>query len=238
MDIEQIIILSFYVLTLIFSIILHEISHGIMAMWLGDHTARLAGRLTLDPTKHIDPIGSIILPIIMVYTTGFAFGWAKPVPYNPYALRGGKWGEVLVAFAGPFTNFFIALVAAVIGLFMPLAEESKFTIMRELMSRDWEGLSEILAGSPASIIFCIVGMLIFWNVILGVFNLIPIPPLDGSKLLFAFVDVSLQTRVFLERWGILIILFVLGIPFFSIIFSKVLGIFWNLFFRIAIISIF
>ncbi len=230
---EQIILIIFYLVTLFFSIILHEIAHGVMAMWLGDHTARLAGRLTLDPIKHIDPFGSIILPILMFYMSGgaFAFGWAKPVPYNPYELRGGKWGEVLVAFAGPFTNFSIALIASILGMLTPLSIAIKWDIISQLSN--WSELSILVAGAPMSILFSICVMLIFWNVILAVFNLIPVPPLDGSKLLFYFVDIDSKTRITLERWGIFFIVFILSIPIFSNFFSRVLGFFWTLFFTMA-----
>ena len=100
----------FYIIVLILSIILHEVSHGFAAEWLGDPTARLNGRLTLNPLPHIDPLGSIIIPGLLVFTHApFLFGWAKPVPYNPYNLRNQKWGEAIVAAAGPGVNILLAL---------------------------------------------------------------------------------------------------------------------------------
>ncbi len=231
MDIEQIILIAFYLVTLFFSIILHEIAHGVMAMWLGDHTARLAGRLSLDPIRHIDPIGTIILPLAMFFTTGFVFGWAKPVPYNPYALRGGKWGEVLVAFAGPFTNFSIALIASILGMLIPISFDAKWMIIGNI--ENWSELSVLVAGSPASVLFTVCIMFIYWNVLLGVFNLIPIPPLDGSKLLFYFIDIDLKTRMLLETWGFFIVIIVLRISIFATIFSSILWFFWLFFFNIT-----
>jgi len=145
-----------YFVILIFSIILHEVAHGYAADKLGDPTARYAGRLTLNPIPHIDFLGSIILPIISVLSPGgFLFGWAKPVPYNPYNLvRAPRWGETIVAAAGPGTNFALVLVFAV--------------LMR-------------LSGDPAFGAICFIGILV--NLWLGLLNLIPIPPLDGSKVL-------------------------------------------------------
>jgi len=95
----------FIIAILILSVVIHEVSHGYVAQMLGDPTARLAGRLTLNPIKHIDPLGSVVIPALLVITgANFLFGWAKPVPYNPYNLRYGRWGEALVAGAGPVTN--------------------------------------------------------------------------------------------------------------------------------------
>src|SRR5687768_676502 len=100
----------FGIAVLILSIIVHEVAHGVAADRLGDPTARYAGRLTLNPISHIDPVGSIVLPLITYFSGGFIFGWAKPVPYNPYNLRNGTWGEALVALAGPTSNIALALV--------------------------------------------------------------------------------------------------------------------------------
>jgi Zn-dependent protease len=151
----------FIILILIFSVVLHEVSHGYVANYLGDPTARLAGRLTLNPIKHLDMMGSIIIPVILIFTNaGFVFGWAKPVPYNPYNLRkGGKWAEAIVAGAGPASNFVIAII---FGLLMRFG---------------------IVFGFATAPFIQIAGMIVFVNIMLGVFNLIPVPPLDGSKVL-------------------------------------------------------
>ncbi len=146
----------FVIFIIMFSAVIHEVMHGVAADRLGDPTARYAGRLTLNPIPHLDAIGSVILPLLLALSNSpFLFGWAKPVPYNPYNLfRAPRWGEAIVAFAGPASNFAIALV---VGLIIRL------------------GLFE--AMNPVLFIIVIV------NVMLGIFNLIPIPPLDGSKIL-------------------------------------------------------
>ncbi|MBL7045053.1 MAG: site-2 protease family protein [Parcubacteria group bacterium] len=151
----------FIIVILIFSVVIHEVSHGYAANHLGDPTARLAGRLTLNPIKHLDMMGSIIIPAILILTSaGFIFGWAKPVPYNPYNLRrGGKWAEAIVAGAGPASNFIVAIV---FGLLMRFG----------------------IAFGFATVPFIqIAGIIVFVNIMLGVFNLIPVYPLDGSKVL-------------------------------------------------------
>jgi Zn-dependent protease len=148
----------FFLIALIFSIIIHEVSHGFAAEMLGDPTARLQGRLTLNPIPHIDPIGSILVPAILVFANaGFLFGWAKPVPYNPYNLRNQKWGEAIVAAAGPGVNFLLALVFGLIVRFG--------------------------AGTLSDTFVALAGIVVLVNVMLAFFNLLPIPPLDGSKIL-------------------------------------------------------
>jgi len=153
-----------YFLILIFSIILHEVAHGYAAEKLGDPTARLAGRLTLNPIPHIDILGSIIVPLISVLSPGgFLFGWAKPVPYNPYNLtRSPRWGEFIVAAAGPGINFVLAIIFALLAR-MPL--------------------------DPTFQALCFIGVLV--NLWLGILNLIPVPPLDGSKILSGILPRSL-----------------------------------------------
>ncbi len=148
----------FFFLALIFSIIIHEVSHGFAAEMLGDPTARLQGRLTLNPIPHIDLVGTILVPSLLVLlNAGFLFGWAKPVPYNPYNLKDQKWGEAKVAFAGPGVNI---LLAVVFGLIMRYG-----------------------FGTLPENFVVLAGLIVFINVLLAFFNLLPIPPLDGSKLL-------------------------------------------------------
>jgi len=156
----------FQILILLFSVIIHEISHGFMALAWGDKTAQYEGRLTLNPIKHIDLFGSIILPLLLfVLGTNFMIGWAKPVPYNPYNLRNRKIAEPLVALAGPFSNFAIAFI---FGLLIKNASVL--------------GLSISLAN-----IFTVIVRI---NISLCIFNLIPIPPLDGSKILFSILPIK------------------------------------------------
>lgn len=162
----------FIIVILILSVVVHEVAHGYAANMLGDPTARMAGRLTLNPLKHIDLMGSIIIPGLLVLSNSpFLFGYAKPVPYNPYNLRrypwAQKWGEALVAVAGPGVNILIALV---FGLII------RFGVAFNILT-------------PA---FIEIGMVVvFINILLAILNMIPIPPLDGSKVLGSLLPLSL-----------------------------------------------
>ncbi len=234
MDANSIVIIAFYLVILLYSVILHEVAHGVAALWLGDRTAKLAGRLTLNPRSHIDPLGSIIVPIGMLLLSGFrfAFGWARPVPYNPYNLRNGVTGEVMVALAGPGTNFALAALAALVGKFLPLSAEIKMGIIGAVMGAKWQILTELIAGSFGAIIFAFCIIAVFWNVLLGVFNLLPVPPLDGSKLLYALVPLSDKTKMFLEQFGFFI---VLGIVLaFPQLLNIPLSLAWEFFLRIIL----
>ncbi|MFZ2984517.1 MAG: site-2 protease family protein, partial [Candidatus Moraniibacteriota bacterium] len=126
---SEIVLIGFYLLTLVYSVMIHEVAHGMMALYLGDMTAKYADRLNLNPLKHIDPFGSVILPVLLFISTGFAFGWAKPVPYNPYNLRNQKWGPTLVALAGPGMNLLLALSAALVAKTLPLIQPVKIDIL-------------------------------------------------------------------------------------------------------------
>lgn len=155
---------------LILSIVLHEVAHGYAANWLGDPTARLAGRLSPNPLLHIDPMGSVIIPALLFLSgSQFLFGYAKPVPYNPYNLRNQKWGEALVAVAGPLTNLFLAFIFAIIIRFASVLNLS-------------------------SAFMDMAGYVVFINILLAVFNIIPFPPLDGSKVIIPFLPYQLAYR--------------------------------------------
>lgn len=201
-----------YIVILIFSVIVHEVSHGAVANMLGDPTARLMGRLTLNPLPHIDPIGSVVVPLLLMLPVlfggpAFIFGWAKPVPYNPHNLRYRRWGGAIVAAAGPLSNITLALVFGLALRFMPAIT------------------SPALSGMVA--VFAII---VFLNLLLAIFNLVPIPPLDGSKFLFAlFPNIPYQTRAFLEKNGFIILLlfiffgFRLIFPLIGLTFSLITG---------------
>ncbi|MDD3191094.1 MAG: site-2 protease family protein [Candidatus Pacebacteria bacterium] len=190
----------FALIVLIFSIVIHEFAHGWMADQLGDPTARYMGRLTLNPIAHIDPIGSIVLPLILLLTNaGFIIGWAKPVPYNPYNLKDQKKGPAMVALAGPAANL---MIAAIFGV-----------LLRVLVTYD-----PIAYADVAGLFFLIV----FYNVLLAVFNLVPLPPLDGSKILDFVLPYSMRgVMTFLERNYMLFLLIFIFFGFELIVFPIV-----------------
>lgn len=173
----------FYVLILIMSVVIHEVSHGYVANILGDPTARLAGRLTLNPLPHIDPLGSVVIPVALVLMhSQFLFGWAKPVPYNPYNLRNQRWGTALVGGAGVLANLLIAFIFGMVIRFGATL-----------------GLSDAFLSISVIIVFV--------NTILAVFNLLPVPPLDGAKVLFSVLPVQFRhfEEVMERYWFVLII---------------------------------
>jgi Zn-dependent protease len=164
------------IVCLVVAIVLHELSHGLMAYIFGDRTAQYAGRLSLNPISHIDPIGSIILPFILFFTGApFLIGWAKPVPVNFINLRPQKLGVFLVAFAGPLMNIFLALIASIL----------------------WKmGVFNLEVANAAIQI----------NVILAAFNLLPILPLDGGRMITCFLPQNHKFFYFFERFGLVIVI--------------------------------
>ncbi len=195
----------FSIIVLIMSVVAHELSHGYAADALGDPTARLAGRLTLNPLKHLDPIGSFLVPTISYFLGGFIFGWAKPVPYNPYNLERRRLGEIVVAGAGAFTNFMLAVFFGLIIRFAP----------------------EGILPEP---FLELAGLVVLVNIILAIFNLIPIPPLDGSKILFALLPFRFHAlQESLERFAlplVIIVAFFLWqffLPLVALVFSALTG---------------
>ncbi len=173
----------FAIAVLIMSVVLHEVSHGYVAYILGDPTAKYAGRLTLNPLKHLDLFGSIIIPIFTYLAGGFILGWAKPVPFNPYNLKNKKWGPAIVGIAGPLTNFLVLLV---FGLTLRFSGYISFL--------------------PVSF-FQIAETIALINATLMILNLIPIPPLDGSRVLSALLPYRWQNiQYVLERYSFFFVL--------------------------------
>jgi Zn-dependent protease len=183
----------FFIAILIMSVVIHEVAHGFVADLCGDKTARHAGRLTLNPLKHLDPIGSILLPVFLYFTTGFVMGWAKPVPYNPENLRNQKWGTIAVASAGILANAFIAIFfGAILRFSSGIAVPDGFAF--------------------------IVSSIVLINLALAIFNLVPVPPLDGSKILFSILPKSFYLAIALyERYSIFFLII------FLLFFSNYLG---------------
>lgn len=185
---NQGVIIFFQIVVLIFSAVIHEYMHGWMANRLGDPTAKLAGRLSFNPIVHLEWFGSFLLPGLMLISgMPFAFGWAKPVPYNPYNLKDKRWGDAKVAAAGPLANL---VVAAFFGLILSITPM----------------FSPVFSG--------LLALVIYINLILMIFNLIPIPPLDGSKILSAFLPADLKWKYLgLERFGFIFVILVVWLAF-------------------------
>lgn len=195
MDLERIIYtIAVWAIPVIFAITVHEVAHGWVANKLGDGTAKMLGRLTLNPIKHIDPIGTIVVPIVLVLISGFAFGWAKPVPVNPNNLKNPRKDMVLVAIAGPLANVFMVILWAL------------FLKVISVTVSDINLAKGLMAMGEAGIII---------NLVLFVFNLFPIPPLDGSKVLAGFVPPSISDILDkIEPYGFFI---VMGLLYFGVL---------------------
>ena len=188
-------------IVILISMMLHELAHGFVAYWLGDDTAKDEGRLTLNPLKHLDPVLSIAMPLLLFLTGGPIFGGAKPVPVDSRRLKFGVWGMALVAIAGPLMNFLLAFLGVVVVQLTGALVDGHQTLF-------W---SEVLTQ------FIII------NLGFGVFNLIPIPPLDGSRVLYAIApDQVREVMSRMERWGIVVVmLLVILLP--SLVNSLMLG---------------
>ena len=175
----------FTLLILLFSVIIHEVSHGGVAYALGDTTAKDAGRLSLNPLVHIDPVGSVLLPLFLLALGAPVIAWAKPVPVNPLNFSDRKWGDLKVSLAGPLSNLSVALVFGLIIKFMPFLPQSFLTI---------------------------AAVVVFYNIVLSLFNLIPVPPLDGSHILFSLLPERFNSfKIFLWQYGFIILLFIIFI---------------------------
>ena len=193
---EQLLQISLWILPVLVAVVFHEVAHGYVANWLGDDTARRAGRLTLNPLPHIDPIGSVALPLLLLGSqAGFLFGWAKPVPVNFAQLGRPKRDMVLVAAAGPLTNLALATVSAL--------------VFRALVVGGGHENGALSAG----LVYPVAMMAqrsVLMNVFLGVFNLIPIPPLDGGRVLTGLLPLALARQFArIEPFGFVILLLLL-----------------------------
>ena len=205
---------AFSIVILLFSVILHEVMHGLVALKFGDSTAQRAGRLTLNPIPHIDLFGTILLPALLIFTgSPILFGWAKPVPVNPLNFKNIRMGELFVSLAGIAANFSLAIIAAVIYHFL---NASSFAV--------------------PSLVGSLLKYTVYINLILGIFNLFPIPPLDGSKVLLSQLPYNLAREYQkIEPYGFFILIILMMIPlgptsllqgilgFFVDLFSKILG---------------
>ena len=189
---------------LMFSVILHEVAHGWMAGKFGDDTARMMGRLTFNSIPHIDVIGTLVLPAICLLTGAPVFGWAKPVPVDFYRLNNPKQDMIWVSLAGPLSNVALALFSALI-----LWAERTY---------------QFLPGSLSFAVQNLFFLVLYLNIVLCVFNLIPVPPLDGSKVLMGLLPPNLAYRYAqLEQYGFILIIILMATNVFSIILGPVVG---------------
>ena len=176
---NNLVVYVFIYVVIVISAVVHEFAHGWVAWRLGDTTAKDEGRLTLNPLAHIDVFGTVIVPIISLLLGGVFLGWAKPVPYNPFALSDRRWGTLKVGVAGPASNFIVALI---LGL-----------LLRGVVS----GIIPATAAAAE-----LLGFVVYVNIFLALFNLIPLPPLDGSKVLGSLVPGFYRSLAHMSAWGL------------------------------------
>ena len=196
MNLDTILTIALQLIAIFMAIVLHEVAHGYMALRLGDPTARTLGRLTLNPLAHIDPIGTILVPLVSIILSGMAFGWAKPVPINPRYFRNPFRGMLFVALAGPGTNIALALGATVIG-----------RLFLTMVPRTFNITNPSFGGNLVIAFFTFLAYLVIFNLFFAVLNMIPIPPLDGSRVLTYFLPTEgRRIMLSLERYGFLIVI--------------------------------
>lgn len=205
-NMETILTSIFWIVALLYSVVIHEVSHGATAYSLGDPTAKDLGRLTLNPIRHLDMFGSVLLPILSFFLGGFLIGYAKPVPYNPLNLRDRKYGPAKVAIAGPASNIALAVPFGLTLRFLP-----------DIFS--------------SSLVPELLGIVVMLNLFLAVFNLFPVPPLDGHWLLLTFLPAKFAgARTFLYKYSFplllvfLFFIFPLLVPFVKLMFQLLTGI--------------
>lgn len=195
MNVGMILDIALQLIAVFMAIVFHEVAHGYMALRLGDPTAKNLGRLTLNPLAHIDPIGTILVPAVMILLTGMGFGWAKPVPINPRYFRNPFRGMLFVALAGPGTNIVIALVATVIG-----------RLCLTLVPLTLNIADPTFGTNLLTAFFKVLAYLVILNLFFAVLNMIPIPPLDGSRVLTYFLPTEgRRIMLRLERYGFIIV---------------------------------
>ncbi len=198
--------IAIVLIVILFSMTLHEAMHAYASYWLGDDTAKLQGRLSLNPIKHIDPFLTILLPILLAITGAPIFGGAKPVPFNPNNVRWGEWGAALVAIVGPLTNFVLAFVAFSLWVLVGLPQQ---------------GIEGQIFGAAVVV-----------NLGFFIFNMIPIPPLDGSRVLYALApEFARRGMEAMEQFGILIVFAIIlfADTAFENFFSQAISLFLNFF---------
>ena len=203
---------SIWAIPVIFAITMHEAAHGYVAFKKGDSTAYMLGRVTLNPLRHIDPVGTILLPAMMLFLgTGMVFGWAKPVPVNFRLLRDQKWDPIYVSAAGVVTNLAMAFAGGILFRILRTYDPGLNAVVHAFFASGSSGLPAELIGSVASrmvtaplILMCFV--FVQFNVLLAVFNMIPIPPLDGGRIAVGLLPYRASTALAsVERYGILIV---------------------------------
>ncbi len=217
----------FLIAALIMSAVVHEVAHGWMAYRLGDTTAKDLGRLTLNPIKHLDLFGSIILPLVLILTkASFFLAWAKPVPYNPYRLKDYRFGDLKVALAGPGANLILATIFGLTARFLPLANADKIQLINQFFLGANDQLLAMMSGSFVNSLLVMSVILCILNLALMIFNLVPIPPLDGSKIALALLPESGRQAFYrLEAYGLFILIILIALDFFRFIFPAVLFLF-------------
>jgi len=192
-SVDQIIYIAIQLVCIVFSVMVHEIAHGYAAFRLGDPTAKRAGRLTLNPAKHLDPVGSVAIPLVLMLMGGPIFAYAKPVPYNPYYFKNRKKGELIVAFSGPFSN----LAQALLGVAIAFAASYAFafhgfgTVAGEILYWTY------VFGSQ----YCLINLVLFF------FNIFPLPPLDGASIVAVFLNnKGLETFYRIKEYSMFILM--------------------------------
>lgn len=195
MTFDSILNIALQLIAVFMAIVLHEVAHGYMALRLGDPTARTLGRLTLNPLAHVDPIGTILVPLVSVLLSGMAFGWAKPVPINPRYFKNPFRGMLFVALAGPGTNVALALGTTLIG-----------RLLLTMVPRTLNLVNPSFGTNLVSALFSLLAYLVIFNLFFAVLNMIPIPPLDGSRVLTYFLPTEgRRIMLSLERYGFIIV---------------------------------